>query len=354
MSAVLPAVAICERALRAIGAFPVTESAADGEQLREAMSWLDLIMADMAASTKLFNLIPQTISFTLTNGTASYNLNAALGANLPVDQVQFPVEAWLLTPTGTSVVGFSASIPAGIAVNQLVTDLTTPQNIPPGTVVSSINAAANQITLSSPSTVANADSLSFATSPSPTTLTSSGTVNGTGQIAGTSTYHRREIPLVNRDVFKRVHNPPETGHPHMAFIDRLATPTLQLYPTILATDGGLYILQLDVQTYAPNVAPAGVTGTQPQASIQHNFRQGWQRWLVCQLSHDLGAGPITKLPEASLNRFGKMAEVSKTALLAFENREHEDTPPVGEAYDEHDYHYGGHYHHHHHNDADIW
>lgn len=43
MSRTMSAKDICSAALRAIGHFPVTEGAPDGEQLREAMSWLDRI-----------------------------------------------------------------------------------------------------------------------------------------------------------------------------------------------------------------------------------------------------------------------------------------------------------------------
>ena len=254
MSAILPAVAIGERALRAIGAFPITESAADGEQLREAMIWLDLIMAQEAGSTRLWFLVPSTLSLTLTNGTSVYNLDAALGANLPIDQIQFPVEALLQYPSGRTL----------------------------------------------------------------------------------------PLPIVHRDQFQAIPDKAATGPPRLIYIDRLPTPTLTTWPTPPASDPSTWIVKLDVQTYAANVAPAGITGTQPQGSIQHNFRQAWQRWLIAQLSHDLGAGPIFKLPEASLNRFGKMAVEAKTALEAFENREHETVPPVCDAWDGEDDDYYGH------------
>lgn len=352
MSATLSAVAICERSLRDIGAFPVTESAADGEQLREAMFRLDLIMAELAASTRLFNLIPQTLAFTLLNGTGSYALFTALGSQLPADLIQFPVEAMLLVPQGTSVVAFSAALPGALAVSQTVTDLTNPASIPPGAVISAIDTVNKKVTLSAPSTAAGNDILQFGTPTTPTNLVSTGTVGGTGLIAGTALYRRKVLPLVTRDEFNAIRKPADTGEPHIGYIDRTANPTLQVFPTPLATDPNLYMLRLDVQTYAPNVAPAGVTGTQPQGAVQHNFRVGWQRYLVAQLSHDLGSGAITKLPEASLNRFGKIAEGAKAELLAFENREHETTPPVGDAYDDHEYEYGGHYHRHH--DTGNW
>ena len=96
MSQVLTAKEICERALRAIGAFPVTDSAADGEQLREAMSWLDLYMGEFAGGNEIFFLVQQQLPIVITNGTGTYDLDDALGANLPIDGTQFPIEAWLL------------------------------------------------------------------------------------------------------------------------------------------------------------------------------------------------------------------------------------------------------------------
>jgi len=94
MSRILTVTEICGEALGAIGAWPVTQSAPDGEQLRRAMTWFDLIMAEIAGSHELFHLIPDTVSFTITNGTRTYNLGAALGANLPPDGVQFATEAY--------------------------------------------------------------------------------------------------------------------------------------------------------------------------------------------------------------------------------------------------------------------
>jgi len=95
MSRLRTAKEICEEALGAIGAFPVTDSAADPEALRRAINWLDIIMAERAGVGRLFSLIPATLPIPLTNGTTQYNLNTALGADLPLDHVQFPVKAWL-------------------------------------------------------------------------------------------------------------------------------------------------------------------------------------------------------------------------------------------------------------------
>jgi len=248
LSRVLTANDICSRALRAIGSFPITESAPDGEALREAMTWLDMIMGETSGTERLFSRItPSTLPLTITNGTSSYVLYTALGVNLPTDKLQYITDCWMEDASG----------------------------------------------------------------------------------------NRYEIEIVTREKFEDVAKPTTTGPPRWVWIDRRANsvtgPTLHIYPTPDVTDPQTWTLQLVGQTYAPNVAPSGVTGTLPISSVAHDFGQAWQRWLVLQLSHDLGAGPIFKLQEPSLTRFAGMAAAAKLRLLAFENREHENTPPIADA-----------------------
>jgi hypothetical protein len=238
MSKVFTAKEICERALRNIGAFAITDSAADGEQLREAMIWLDLIQAEAAGTMRLWSQIPQTVGFALTNGTGTYNLHQSLGAELPPDKVQFPYECWWEDEAG----------------------------------------------------------------------------------------RRSPIDIVTRDVFEQL-EATETGAPTKVHIDRMPTPTARFHPVPAAEDPGVYRIKLVVQTYAPNVAPGGVTGSTPSASVLHQFRQAWQRWLILKLSIDLGGGAIKKINQQSLDNWRKEEEPAKKALEAFENREHENTPP---------------------------
>lgn len=244
MSRVLPAKDICERALRAIGSFPVTEGAADGEQLREAMTWLDLLLAQVVGTTRMFSRVDATLDMAITNGTSSYDLYATLGADLPTDRIQYVVDAWLEDGDG----------------------------------------------------------------------------------------NRSPIEIVNRFKFEDVCQPDETGIPAWIYFDGQQNPTLQIKPKPASTDTTEWTLKLVVQRYAPNVAPGGVTGTQPSASVLHGMGQAWQRHLVFQLAHDLGSGPITKIGESSLTRFKNLADEAKGALLAFENREHETTEPTVEAW----------------------
>ena len=128
--------------------------------------------------------------------------------------------------------------------------------------------------------------------------------------------------------FEEEADPDETGTPTMIYIDRLENPKLRIFPVPSSTDTETWTIFLIVQTFAPDVSPKGVTGQQPNNSVLTGIRQAWQRWAVWQLAHDIGSGPVYALPDTRLQRFEKSADDAKTALLAYENREHESTPPI--------------------------
>lgn len=100
MSKLWKASGICERALRKIGAFSINDTAADGEELAEALYWLDLAVAELAGTEKCQWLIPTTLSIALSADTASYDLSNALGTSNPTDGVLFPMSAWLRDSNG--------------------------------------------------------------------------------------------------------------------------------------------------------------------------------------------------------------------------------------------------------------
>ena len=85
MSKLWKASGICERALRKIGAFSVNDTAADPEELSEALYWLDLAVAELAGTEQCQWLIPTTLSIALTANTPSYDLSTALGTGNPTD-----------------------------------------------------------------------------------------------------------------------------------------------------------------------------------------------------------------------------------------------------------------------------
>src|SRR6266851_9889394 len=101
MSRILSASDIGGLALRTIGEWPVTESAPDGEKLRTAMEFLDLLMGETTGTERLFSQVtPSTLPLAIVNGTQSYNLYQALGSSLPPDKLQFIVGAWLQDGNG--------------------------------------------------------------------------------------------------------------------------------------------------------------------------------------------------------------------------------------------------------------
>lgn len=247
MSRTLSAVDLCGRALRLIGAWPVTDSAPDGEHLREALSWLDLNMAEISGVKRFFNHIKDNLPIALTAGKDTYPLIASMGAFYPLEGVQFPVAAYLER-------------------------------------------------------------------------------NG-------SKLH--DITIVTRETWRMMEGLPGSGDPSAVFIDRFPQPTMRVWPMPADNDA---TIRLHVQTNAPNVSPGGVTGTIPDASAVHSFRAAWQRFLIYRLAGDLGRGAVVKLPQGSLQEYRTEATIAERQLDAFENRQHDNEPPIVRSYDSY---YGG-------------
>lgn len=87
---------IVEEALRKIGSFVITDGGADGEAVRVGLSWLDLIMAHVGGTNRLWWLVPtEPILVNLVNGQERYVLPNAISANAPLSGFQFPLEAFL-------------------------------------------------------------------------------------------------------------------------------------------------------------------------------------------------------------------------------------------------------------------
>lgn len=89
MSHAYSAKEICERALRMVGVFPITETAAEAEELAEALHWLDMIIAHTSGTYRTFWLVPDNARIDLAPAQAVYPL-----ALVP-DGVQFTIEAML-------------------------------------------------------------------------------------------------------------------------------------------------------------------------------------------------------------------------------------------------------------------
>ncbi len=250
MSRTLNANEICARALRMVGEFPMSETAPAGEQLREALFWLDMVLATNAGIREVFWLRPATIQITLIAGQQQYSLQTAMGASFPTDGVQFPVQAGLLYPSGT----------------------------------------------------------------------------------------RLPIDIASRQKFEELMRPEDTGVPRIIYIDRLTTDQMLLvWPYLPASETQTYRLELVVQTYSPDLSPAGVAGARPNATTETGVRLAWNEWLVHTLACRLGSGPINKQPENRLSRWQRVADDIKVDLDAYENREHDTEPPLTASYGIEDY-----------------
>lgn len=221
---------IAEKALRKIGAFPVTDSAADPMEMREALDWLTIIMAEFAGKARVFWLVPETVIIPLTATVASYNIKTA-ATNYPELGVQFPIEAFLEDDAG----------------------------------------------------------------------------------------NRSPIEIVQRSVYENVCNIDDPGPVDIVYIDRLYPPTLYTYP-VLADTSKSYFVKLTVQTFAPDF--------QGNTDRSTSLRSAWQNWCIYKLALALGDGSITRVADTELAGFAAQAASSYRDLFAYEQREHESTPPV--------------------------
>lgn len=95
MSKVWKVSGICERALRKIGAFSINDSAADPEELAEAVYWLDLAVAELAGTGHCVWLVPSTLTIPLVANTKTYDLSDVLASAYPEDGILFPIEAYV-------------------------------------------------------------------------------------------------------------------------------------------------------------------------------------------------------------------------------------------------------------------
>lgn len=250
MSRTLDANEICSRSLRMVGEHPTSETAPAGEQLREAMFWLDLLMATNAGVREVFHLQPRTATLTLVPGQKDYSLQTIMGSAFPADGFSFPTDANLRWPGG---------------------------NVLP-------------------------------------------------------------LPIVKKQQYSAIGRPDDTGVPRLLYLDRLPTASrLLTWPTLPATETQTYQILLDFQQSSPDLSPAGVSGARPNGTVVTGLRNAWQEWIILKLAIRLGSGPINKQPITQISLWEKQAAEIKVELDAFENRQHETTPPICASYGIEDY-----------------
>ena len=93
-STLYSAVEIAERALRKIGSYSINDTAAQQEDLQEALYWFDMETAHLAGTGKCFWLMRDEVSITLAEDDPDYDLETETGQQLETG-VQFTKEAVL-------------------------------------------------------------------------------------------------------------------------------------------------------------------------------------------------------------------------------------------------------------------
>jgi hypothetical protein len=100
---ILSAKKIAELALQKIGAFSVNDSAADPVHLARAIDWMDLGVQEFTGTNDCPWLLQRQIEIPLDANTAEYDLQDAMGTQLPPGNVIFPISATLSDADGNEL-----------------------------------------------------------------------------------------------------------------------------------------------------------------------------------------------------------------------------------------------------------
>lgn len=213
---------ICDHALRQIGSFSVYDTGSDPQSFAVTLERLDMLIAEMTGTTKLWFFTPQTQRIALEEGESEYELS-----NLLDDPLEFIQHVFL--------------------------------------------------------------------------------VRGEDQTP---------LVQVRRDEYDGwIDDPLTGGEPEVVYIERKDNPSLFVLP--VPQDGDELLIM--GQKYSDDV-------TTDHGNVPHGFPTAWQRALIMQLAADIGAGPVTRIPDNELDRLEKGAARSFRRLDAYNNRENVRRP----------------------------
>lgn len=132
------------------------------------------------------------------------------------------------------------------------------------------------------------------------------------------------IELMRRRAYEDIPDKTTGGTPDFVHVDRLNDdPRLFVYPVPAGTTDDPTVtgltLRLVVQTYAATVL--GAESQETAGNMAHGFDRAWQKWLMLQTALAVGDGPVRQLDSGKITRLGGQAAASKSALMAYQNRE---------------------------------
>jgi hypothetical protein len=223
---------ICERALRLIGAFPISEGAPDSEEMNEALHWLDMNLAQLATVARLPWLFTSTVSFNLDIVNSSYDLRTALAEDYPANGYFSTLMAWTTDSNG----------------------------------------------------------------------------------------NRGIVDIVRRQDYEdRANDTIPGGCPSQIFIDRTIDNRPTLYTNRIPSQTG-YIMNLVISTLGQTVSNNWPTGNPMMGFVDSGVPEGWQRWAVLQVAHDIGGGAVRKVSAEKLDGWEKSAATARNELLGAESQ----------------------------------
>ena len=96
---------VLQRALRKIGAFPISSSGARPAEMEEARYWFDMMVGHLASRERTWWLVPETATFPLTAGEKEYSLADVIVSDDIQDGLQAIVAVWVDDATTGATLG---------------------------------------------------------------------------------------------------------------------------------------------------------------------------------------------------------------------------------------------------------
>lgn len=84
---------IAVRALKRVGSYTQFDNGPDGEELDEALHWLDMVVGHYMGARQYPFMVAETLTVSITEGVQDYDLQTAVGDDWPAEGFQFPISA---------------------------------------------------------------------------------------------------------------------------------------------------------------------------------------------------------------------------------------------------------------------
>lgn len=136
---------------------------------------------------------------------------------------------------------------------------------------------------------------------------------GSGQV------YDRDLKVITRREYNEIPDKDVAGYPASLYIDRTPlSPLVFLHPVPWDAN---FTIHITYQKYAADQ-------TSKSGRVATGLDQAWERWADYQVASDIGDGPVARLPADELTRYERKAEIARTRLENFQNRE-ANHPTIG-------------------------